>query len=110
MTAKAFHNKMVCYLDEYQEYLLLVKSNGTAVSHFSIIHKFINYIYNYHMVAGIDQITVSIANSQFLADFKRNNKEIVSKETMKKILKGFFVFLYGKYGIKNVKLMRALDR
>ena len=108
MTAKSFHNKMVCYLKEYQEYLLLVKPNSLAVSHCSILHEFINYLYNYHLVSGIEQITVSMANSKFQADYKRKNQMAIEKETMKKILKHYFVFLYGKYGIKNEKLMRGL--
>lgn len=107
MTARAFHNKMVEYLDGYQMYLLLVKPNENVVFHCTIIHEFINYVYNYHLVFGIDQITVSMANSKFYADFKRQNKEVVPKETMKEILKDFFIFLDGKYGIKNEKLIRG---
>jgi hypothetical protein len=108
--AKTFHDKMVKYLEEYQEYLLLVKSNGTAISHYTILHQFINYILNHHLVCGFDQITVSMTNSKFLADFKRHNKEVIDKETMKKIIKGFFVFLYGKHGVKNEKVMRGLEK
>lgn len=96
---------MVCYLEEYQEYLLLVKPNSLAVSHCSIIHEFINYIYNYHLVSGIDQITVSMANSKFQADYKRKNHKAGDKETMRNIFKDFFVFIYEKHGIKNNKLM-----
>ncbi len=110
MNARAFHNKMASYLEEYQEYLLLVKSNGTAVSHYSILYEFINYIYNYHLITDIDQITVSMANSKFQAEFKRHNKEEISKESMKNILKGFFIFIYGKYGINNEKLMKGLTK
>jgi len=110
MTARAFHDKMVEYLYEYQEYLLLIKSDGTSVSHYTILHEFINYIYNYHLVTCLDQITVSMVNSKFRADYKRRNSEIIDKETMQKIIKGFFVFLYGKYGIKNEKIMRGLEK
>ena|ERR1035437_7497570 len=107
MSAKVFHDKMVKCLDEYQDYLLLVKSNGTAVSHCSIIHEFINYLHNHHLISSIDQISVSIANSKFYAFFSRKNKEYISKETLKKILNDFFVFIFGKHGIKNEKLMRG---
>lgn len=110
MTAKVFHHKMVVYLEEYQEYLLLVKSNGTAISHCSIIHEFLNYLYNYHLISCVDQITVSMANSKFHADFKRRNKEVISKEKMKQILQGYFIFLNGKYKVKNEKLMRGLEK
>lgn len=107
MTDRAFHNKMVEYLDEYQMYLLLVKSNENLVSHCSIIHEFINYIYNYHLVAGIEQITVSMANSKFYAFYTRKNKESITKETLKEILKDFFIFLNMKYGLNNEKLTRG---
>lgn len=110
MTARTFHDKMVAYLYEYQEYLLLVKSNGTAISHYTILHEFINYLYGYHLISNLDQITVSMANSKFRADYKRRNPEVIDKETMQKIIKGFFIFLYGKYGIKNEKLMKGLDK
>lgn len=109
MSAKAFHDKMVKCLDEYQDYLLLIKSNGIAVSHCSIIHEFINYLYNQHLISSIDQVSVSIANSKFYAFFSRKNKGRISKETLKKILNDFFVFVFGKYGIKNEKLMKGLN-
>ena len=107
MTDRAFHNKMVGYLDGYQMYLLLIKPNENVVSHCTIIHEFINYIYNYHLVAGIEQITVSMANSKFYAFYTRKNKESITKEIMKEILKGFFIFLDGKHGIRNEKLIRG---
>ncbi len=108
MTAKGFQNKMVSYLGEYQEHLQLIKAKGKAVSYCSVIHEFINYLYNYHCVSGIGQITVSMANSKFQADYKRRNRVIIPSETMKKILKDFFIFLNEKQGIKNDKLMRGL--
>lgn len=110
MTARTFHYKMVCYLAEYQKYLLLVKYSEDDLSQCSIVHEFINYLYNYHLVSGFDQITVSMANSKFRADYKRQNKELITEEIMKKILKNFFVFLNYKYGIKNEKLMRGLEK
>jgi hypothetical protein len=110
MTPRAFHDKLVEYLYEYQEYLLLVKSNGTAVSHYTILHEFVNYLYNYHLISDLSQITVSMANSKFRADYKRRNPETITKETMQGIIKGYFVFLYGKYGIKNEKLMKGFDK
>lgn len=107
MSAKRFHDKMVEYLDEYQKFLL-VKQNGTGASHCDIIHQFVNYLFNYHLVSCFEQITVSMANSKFLTLYKRQNKELIEKVTMKNILNGFFTFIYGKYGIINPKLMKGL--
>lgn len=107
-TAKPFHNKMVKYHDEYLEYLIL-KSDAQAVSYSDIIHAFINYLFNYHLVSSFDQITVAMVNSGFRNHYNNTYKENISKQTLKKILKGFFVFIYGKYGIKNLKVMRGLE-
>lgn len=105
MGAKAFHSKMLSYLEKYQKFLILEKAKGSSVSHTAIIHQFINYIYNHHLISSIDQITVSIANSKFYNDFQRKNNEEISKEEMKVILSNFFFFIAGKYGIHNEKLM-----
>lgn len=110
MTAKGFHDKMVRYLNEYQEHLLLSKANGTPISHCYIIQEFINYLYNYHLISGIDQITVSMANSKFLSHFKKRNDEAISTELMKSVLKDFFFFISKKYEIKNEKLMKGLGK
>ena len=107
MSAQKFHAKMVNYLDEYQQYLLFIKSDCTAAAHVDIVHRFINYLYNHYLISSVYQITVSIANSKFLADYNRKNKAQVPKEMMKDILNGFFVFVYGKHGIKNEKLMKG---
>lgn len=98
---------MVEYLEGYQMYLLLIKPNENVVSQCTIIHEFINYIYNYHMVAEIDQITVGMANSKFYTFYTRENKVDIPKETIKEILNDFFIFLKRKYGIKNEKLIRG---
>lgn len=109
-SSKRFHTKMIKYLDEYKDYLLHVKSDGTSVSHGVIIHQFINFILNHHLISSLDQITVSICNSKFQAEYKKLNKIPISVEEMKPILKGFFTFIYGKYGVKNEKVMKGLQR
>jgi len=48
-----------------------------------------------------------MANSKFFAFYTKQNKEDIKKETMKGILKDFFLFLDGKHGIKNEKLIRG---
>lgn len=109
-SAKRFRDKMVEYIDEYTEYLLLVKSDGTMVSHREIIHEFIEYLFGQHLISNLDQITVSIANSKFLAKYKQKYpEEVISNITIKGILKGYFTFIYGKYGIKNERIMRGFD-
>jgi hypothetical protein len=110
MTPKRFHDDMATFLDEYRDHLLLVKPNETAISPCSIINEFINYLYRDHLISGFDQITVSIVNSKFNSKYNRLNKDVISKQTMKNILKGFFTFLHGKHGIKNEKLMRGLEK
>ena len=70
----------------------------------------INYIYNHHLVSSIDQITVSMANSKFYADFKRRRNEDISKEQMKYILRDFFVFIDERHSIRNEKLMKNWEK
>jgi hypothetical protein len=106
--ARIFHDKLVEYLEEYEDYLLHVKSDGTLISHRDITHEFINFIYGHHLISDFDQLTVPIVNSKFLAYFKRINKLEISRDEMKSILMGFFVFLYGKHGIKNEKVMKGI--
>lgn len=110
MTPKRFHDNMVNFLDEYRDYLSLLKFNEAGISHCSVIHEFINYLYNDHLISGFDQISVSIANSKYHTQYNRFNKDVISKQAMKNILKGFFTFLYEKHGIKNEKLIRGLER
>lgn len=110
MTIKRFHDNMVSFLEEYREYLLQVKFNEVGISHCSVIHEFINYLYDDHLISGFDQISVSIANSKFHTQYNRLNKDVISKQAMKNILKGFFTFLHEKHGIKNEKLIRGLER
>jgi len=105
--SRVFHDKLVKYLREYEDYLLHVKSDGTLISHRDIIHEFINYMYS-ELVTNFDQITVPIVTSKYYAYYKRENKLEISKDEMKHILKGFFTFLYGKYGLVNEEVMKEL--
>jgi hypothetical protein len=107
--AKRLHDKMVGYLDEYTEYLLLVKSDGTCVSHRDVIHQYINYLLNYHLPSDFSQITVAMTNSGFYAKYKANNEALISKDEVKGILKGFFIFLKGKHDIRNEKVLKGLE-
>jgi hypothetical protein len=45
-----------------------------------------------------------------MAYYKKRNKEVVSKEMMKKIIGSYFLFLDGKYRIRNEKLMNGLKK
>lgn len=110
MSAKTFHSKMLRHLDEYQEHLGIVKSKETAITHYSIVHEFLDFLNNKNLVGAIDQITVSMANSKFMAEYRRQNKEVISKEEMKEVLKGYFVFIDGKYGLRNEILMNGLGK
>ena len=67
-SSKRFHSKMIMYLDEYKDYLLYSKSEGVSVSHGSIIHQFLDFLWNQHLISSLDQITVSMCNSKFLAE------------------------------------------
>jgi len=108
--AKRFHTKMVKYLDEYTEHNLLVKGGGDTFSHHPIIHEFLAYLFGHHLVTNIDEISVAMANSKFYAKYKFHNKHSISTSEMKNILKGYFIFIYGKYGIKNEQIMKGFEK
>ena len=121
LPTQRFHSRMVEYVNEYQAYLLLQKSDGTGISDYDVAHEFVNYLLNHHLVTSFEEITVGMANSGFYKCYVRQNAtyyeshnieniELLSKEEIKNILKGFFVFIYGKYGIKNEKVMKGLRR
>ena len=105
--AKGFHTNMVKYLDEYTEHNLLVKADGETFSHHPIIHQFLAFLFGAHLITDISEITVAMANSKFFAYYTFHNEETISKTEIKKILSGYFTFIYGKYGIKNEKLMKG---
>lgn len=73
MSATAFHKKMLKCLAEYNKALSLSKPNKSLV-HYYIIHTFLNYINNLHLVAEVDQITVSMANSKFYYFYTQKKK------------------------------------
>ena len=50
-----------------------------------------------------------MANSKFYAYYSKHNKGDISKEAMKRLLKGFFVFLKEKHKFKNEPLMRGFE-
>lgn len=108
--AEAFHKEMVKYLDEYTEHLLLVKGGKTSVSSHTIIQEFINYLFNEHLIANIEHITVLMANSQFYKCYQKLNPELLTDQEIKHILKDFFLFIYGKHGLSNGKLMKGFER
>ena len=102
---------MVEYIDEYREHLLLVQTDALATNRLVILQEFVNYLWGYHLITDLDQITVSIANSGFHAKLYTQNEDVpYAKETVKIFLKDFFIFLYGKHGIKNEKMMKGFER
>ncbi len=109
MTPKSFHTKMLGYLCEYQEHLL-AKSKGSSISNISIVSEFLSFLCYKHLIGAIDQISVSICCSKFYADYRRGKKGTIGKEEMKEILWGYFVFVEKRYGVRNGKLMRGLEK
>jgi hypothetical protein len=110
MTAERFHYKMIIFLNEYRDHLLFLKSNKAVTHHCDIVNEFINYLYNLHLISDLGQITVSIANSKFHNHYKKISKEVVSKESVKNILREFFIFINGKYSVTNETLMKGLKK
>ena len=108
--ASPFYYEMVRYQEEYLQYLLFQKLNMRAITHADIINAFINYLFKYHLVSDINQITVAMVKSKFYSHYKQEYDTSIDKKIMQEIIKGFFTFIYGKYGIKNETLMRGLAK
>ena len=107
--AKQFHDRMLSYLEEYKDFLLLEKGDGTLASHGDIVHQFINFLFS-NLVTEFGQITVAMVRSRFYGEFKKMNEQFISKEDLQKILKGFFEFLEKKHGVKNERVIRGLAK
>ncbi len=106
--AKHFHDKMLGYLEEYKDYLLHIKSDGSLASSGDIVHQFINFLFS-NLIIDIDQITIAMVRSMFYGEIKKIEEKFISKEELKKILRGFFDFLDGKHQIRNEKIMKGLS-
>ena len=66
----------------------------------------INYLFE-NLVSEFDEITFAMVSSKFHTQYKQLYDERIDRHSMNKIIRGFFVFIYGKYGIKNDKVMRG---
>jgi hypothetical protein len=109
MTPQRFHKLLTINLCEYKAHRFHIKANAHNATHdISIVHEFLDFIYDQHLVGSIEQITVSIGCSKFHVRYKKRDREVVSLEMT--VLKGYFVFLNEKSGIKNEKLMRGAGR
>lgn len=100
--AKLFHDQMIAYMEEYAAYLLLVKSDPAVISKRVVLQQFINYLFNEHLVANLNEI------SQEMLDYgnlpKDEYPDLTSKTPSGLILdtlRGFFEFLDGKYDQAN---------
>jgi hypothetical protein len=106
--AHAFHEKLLGHLEEYKDYLLNEKSDGTLATYGDLTHQFINFLFGI-LVTDFSEITVAMVRSMFYSEFKKYNQEQISKEELRGILKGFFQFLEKKHGVKCERVSKALD-
>ncbi len=106
--AKKFHEKLLGHLDEYKDFLLHEKSDGTMATHGDLNHQFINFLFS-NLVTDFGEITIAMVRSKFYAEFKKYNEEHISKDELQGIVKGFFEFLEKKHGVKNVRVMKGLS-
>lgn len=109
LPAKLFHDRMSAYLDEYADYLMNVKSDTTFISQEVMLRQCINFLFNEHLVKDLNEITPEML--QFSNLLEEEYPDLVSNATSHLILdalRGFFEFLYGKYGVKHEVLSQWL--
>ncbi|MDI1353619.1 MAG: hypothetical protein PSX36_01785 [bacterium] len=106
----SFYQRMMGYADEYGAHVLLHKSDGSAIAQSMIIRQFLKFLWQQHAITNLQQVTVSMANSQFYAKYKQMNDSIISSTEMKNILKSFFTFVHLNHAVRSAKLMKGFEQ
>lgn len=106
--AKAFNAEMNRYLVEFSVYRYQDASFELTSDDLNIIRIFSTYLFN-NLVSDLGQITIGMINSKFPRHYRSSYKGRSSQHAIRKALRDFFTFLYGKYGIttRNLDLIRA---
>jgi len=95
--------------DEFDDYLSLKYSERTVCKHSSIIFLFIDFLCRYTDVQKIEDITRGMVNTHFKQWYKRKVWDSATPDDLRVALKKFFQFLDTKKGIKNLKVLEALN-
>ncbi|RJS84157.1 hypothetical protein CW713_03045 [Methanophagales archaeon] len=104
---KPFVEKCEAILDEFYDYLVDEKglSERTANSHYQVIHIFNEFLARQTDVWDYSEVTKGIANTYFKQWYKRKVWGGPTTERIPVSIRKFFLFLKGKKGIHNKKVL-----
>ena len=104
-----FQQELIEYLEEYEKELGKTLSQS-MVNKYSIVIGYGIECICLQGATGFEEITLSMVSSKLHADFESNTQEGVSRKHIAEIMYKFFSFIYDRYGIRNEKLMKQLER
>ncbi|MGP8217687.1 MAG: hypothetical protein ACLQQ4_19110 [Bacteroidia bacterium] len=111
MSAEYFYQEMKSYMEEYLKFLRKSKVIPKEIdTQYDVLFFFIELIYHHEMCTGFEDITVAMTNSRLRTFYTRQTSKLLTEKACKSILRGFFEFIYDKYGVKSDKVMKAVGK
>ncbi|HTA84511.1 MAG TPA: hypothetical protein VK783_16325 [Bacteroidia bacterium] len=110
MSAEYFYDEMKGYMKEYLLSLRLTLSPRVINTHSDVLFFFTELLYHHEMCTGFEDITVAMTSSKLRAFYIRQANKILTESSCKKIMKGFFQYIFDTYGIKSDKVMKGFER
>lgn len=95
--------------EQFEQYLTTKYSQKTARKHSGIIGLFIIFLCEYSDVQSLEEVTKGIVNTHFRQWYKRKVLDSTDPNDLRIALKKFFQFLDTGKGIKNPKVLEALE-
>jgi len=110
MSAEYFYDEMKGYMEEYLAFLRTTLSTRIVDTHHDVLFFFVDLLYHEEGCNGFEDITVAMTNSKLRTFYIRNANKMLTESSCKRVLKGFFDYIYDTYGIKSDKVMKGLER
>ncbi len=104
-----FRQYLEALKEEFAQYLSKKYNKKTVNKHTWIIEMFTEFLCKYTDVEKIEEITRGIVNTHFRQWYKRKVWDSATPNDLRVALKKFFQFLDTEKGIKNTKVLEALD-
>jgi hypothetical protein len=110
MSAEYFYDEMKTYMKEYLAFLRPTLSPRVIDTHYDVLFFFTELLYHHEMCTGFEDITVAMTNSKLRTFYIRQTNKMLTESSCKKIMKGFFDFIYDTYRIKSDKVMKGFEQ
>ena len=110
MSAEYFYDEMKGYMKEYLASLRPTLSPKVIDTHYDVLFFFTELLYHHEMCTGFEDITVAMTSSKLRAFYIRQANTMLTESSCKKIMKGFFEYIYDTYGVKSDNVMKGFER